>query len=112
MKKAGCGEIRVLVGGHLREELGVAQGELMLQLQGPISVTGLLERLGLAQNRAKLILVNGKGSTPETVLRPGDRVAVFPPELSFNTFVSLSFRKERVEATEAFAREKKGKSHA
>lgn len=101
-----------MVGGHLREELGVAQGELMLEVKGPLSVTGLLERLGLAQNRAKMILVNGKGSTPETVLRPGDRVAIFPPELSFNTFVSLSFRKERVLAREASRGEKKGASDA
>lgn len=102
------GEIRVLVGGHLREELGLLQGELMMEVRGPLSVTGLLEKLGLAQDRAKLILVNGKGSTPETVVRPGDRVAVFPPELSFNTFVSLSFRKERVEARRVFDLEKKG----
>jgi molybdopterin converting factor small subunit len=112
MKQDGSGSIRVLVGGHLREELGVAQGELMLEVKGPLSVTGLLERLGLAQSRAKLILVNGKGSTPETVLGPGDRVAIFPPELSFNTFVSLSFRKERVLAREASRGEKKGASDA
>lgn len=97
-----------MVGGHLREEIGVPQGELMLEVMGPISVTGLLERLGLGQHRAKLILVNGKGSTPETVLEPGDRVAIFPPELSFNTFVSLSFRKERVLARETSKPEKKG----
>lgn len=112
MKENGCGEIRVLVGGHLREELGLAQGEMMMELQGLMSVTQLLERLGLAQERAKLILVNGKGSTPETVLRPGDRVALFPPELSFNTFVSLSFRKERVEARRASSRGKKGGADA
>lgn len=112
MKKNGCGEIRVLVGGHLREELGLQKGEMVLEVQGPISVRALLERLGLGQNRAKLILVNGRGSTTDTVLMPGDRVAVFPPELSFNTFVSLSFRKERVEARRASIREKKGEADA
>lgn len=112
MKQDGSGNIMILVGGHLREELGVPQGEMVLEVMGPISVEGLLERLGLGQNRAKLILVNGKGSTPETVVEPGDRVAIFPPELSFNTFVSLSFRKERVLAREASRREKKGASDA
>lgn len=108
MKQSGCGEIRVLVGGHLREELNVPQGELVVKTHSSISVIQLLERLGLAQERAKLILVNGMGATGQTVLNPGDRVAVFPPELSFNTFVSLSFRKERVGARTALSGQKKG----
>ena len=98
MNGAQVSGIRVLVGGHLREELGLEGGEVVVQGLGASSVMGLLERLGLAQDRVKLILVNGRGATLETPLGPGDRVAVFPPELSFNTFVSLSFRTERVRA--------------
>ncbi len=97
-KEEGKEGIRILVGGHLREELGLGEGEIVLETQGQMTVAELLERLGLAQERAKLVMVNGKGGSASTALNPGDRVAIFPPELSFNTFVSLCFRKERVEA--------------
>jgi len=44
-----------------------------------------------------MIMVNGRGATLDTPIAEGNRVALFPPELSFNTFVSLGFRKESVE---------------
>lgn len=101
-------ELTVLLGGHLREEMGRGGGEIQVQMPDPPTLEGLLELLGLAHQRAKLILVNGRGATAATVLRPGDRVAIFPPELSFNTFVSLSFRKECVAARIQSASEKGG----
>ena len=42
-------------------------------------------------------VVFGSDATLDTEIGEGNRVALFPPELSFNTFVSLSFRKESVE---------------
>jgi hypothetical protein len=51
----------------------------------------------LSLDRIKMIMVNGRGGTLETPIQEGDRVALFPPELAFNTFVSLGFRKESVE---------------
>jgi hypothetical protein len=60
-------------------------------------VVDIIAQLELPPERVKLILVNGLGATLETSLQDGDRVGLFPPELSFNTFVSLSFRKEVVE---------------
>jgi hypothetical protein len=47
-----------------------------------------------------MIMVNGRGATLYKEISEGDRVALFPPELAFNTFVSLGFRKESVEARE------------
>jgi hypothetical protein len=55
----------------------------------------LMSHLGLVPRRVCFILVNGCGADPATPLRDGDRVAFFPPELSFNTFVSISFRRGR-----------------
>lgn len=55
----------------------------------------LLERLALPPSRVRMILINGRGCTLSCPIGEGDRVALFPPELSFNTFVSLNFRKER-----------------
>lgn len=88
--------VTVLLGGHLRDEVGSGSGQLEVPLPEPPTVRGLLETMGLRPERVKLILLNGKGATLLSPLVGGDRIGLFPPELSFNTFVSLSFREERV----------------
>ena len=89
--------ITVLLGGALRHEGGGGRQEFIVQLPWGSSVEDLLSRLDLPLDRVKMILVNGRGASLETGVGEGDRVGLFPPELSFNTFVSLSFRKEFVE---------------
>jgi molybdopterin converting factor small subunit len=89
--------IIVLLGGNLRKEAGKGRQEFELELTSGSQVEDLLTRLGLPDDRIKMIMVNGRGATLETPIADGNRVALFPPELSFNTFVSLSFRKESVE---------------
>ena len=89
--------ITVLLGGSLRNEGGGGQQEFDLELPIASRVEDVLTRLGLPLHRVKMIMLNGRGATLETLIQPEDRVALFPPELSFNTFVSLSFRKESVE---------------
>jgi hypothetical protein len=41
-----------------------------------------------------MILVNGKGVGFDSVLNDGDRIALFPPEMAFNMYVALSFRRD------------------
>jgi len=89
--------IIVLLGGNLRKEAGEGRQEFELELTSGSQVEDLLTRLGLPDDRIKMIMVNGRGATLNTPIADGNRVALFPPELSFNTFVSLSFRKESVE---------------
>jgi molybdopterin converting factor small subunit len=89
--------ITVLLGGNLRNEAGERCQEFELELRPGSQVEDLLPRLGLPQDRIKMIMVNGRGATLYTEISEGDRVALFPPELAFNTFVSLGFRKESVE---------------
>ena len=89
--------IIVLLGGNLRNEAGEGSQEFELKLLPGSQVEDLLPRLGLPQDRIKMIMVNGRGATLHTEISKGDRVALFPPELAFNTFVSLGFRKESVE---------------
>ena len=89
--------ITVLLGGNLRNEAGEGSQEFQLELRPGSLVEDLLPRLGLPQDRIKMIMVNGRGATLYTEVSEGDRVALFPPELAFNTFVSLGFRKESVE---------------
>jgi precorrin-6B methylase 1 len=68
-----------------------------MELPAPSQVEDLVTRLRLPLDRVKMILLNGRGATLTSPIKAGDRVALFPPELSFNTFVSLGFRKESVE---------------
>lgn len=67
-----------------------------MELPSGACVQDLIERLGLPLSRVRMILINGRGCTLSSPVGEGDRVALFPPELSFNTFISLNFRKERV----------------
>lgn len=89
--------ITVLLGGHLRNEGGSGQQVFDMELPLGSRVEDLIPRLDLPLNRIKMIMVNGRGGTLQTSINEGDRVALFPPELAFNTFVSLGFRKESVE---------------
>jgi molybdopterin converting factor small subunit len=89
--------VTLLLGGPLRNEAGEKRQQFEVELQPGSQVEDLLSRLGLPQDRIKMIMVNGRGSTLYTEISEGDRVALFPPELAFNTFVSLGFRKESVE---------------
>ena len=89
--------VTVLLGGPLRNEAGEKRQQFEVELRPGSQVEDLLPRLGLLQDRIKMIMVNGRGATLYTEISEGDRVALFPPELAFNTFVSLGFRKESVE---------------
>ena len=89
--------VTVLLGGALRHAGREGRQEFDMQLDLGSRVEDLATRLGLPLNRVKMIMVNGRGATLNTAISEGDRVALFPPELAFNTFVSLGFRKESVE---------------
>ena len=89
--------VTVLLGGSLRHEGGTGQQQFDMELPAESQVKDVMRQLRLPANRAKMIMVNGRGATLDTKISEGDRVALFPPELSFNTFVSLGFRKESVE---------------
>ena len=89
--------VTVLLGGSLRHEAGGGKQEFIVDLAPGSRVKDLLMLLDLPADRVKMIMVNGRGSTLDTPIGEGNRVALFPPELSFNTFVSLGFRKESVE---------------
>jgi molybdopterin synthase sulfur carrier subunit len=89
--------ITVLLGGPLRNETEKKLQQFEIELPPGSRVEDLVVQLGLPLDRVKMIMVNGRGATLTSPIREGDRVALFPPELAFNTFVSLGFRKESVE---------------
>jgi molybdopterin converting factor small subunit len=88
--------VTVLLGGHLRNEAIKGTQERTVELPENSLVSDLVDALGLPHQRLKMIMVNHRGATLKRQLHDGDRVGLFPPELSYNTFVSLSFRQERV----------------
>jgi molybdopterin converting factor small subunit len=92
--------VTVLLGGNLRNEATKGPQERTLELHEASQVSDLVDALGLPPQRLKMIMVNHRGATLRKKLHDGDRVAFFPPELSYNTFVSLSFRQERVASCE------------
>jgi molybdopterin converting factor small subunit len=92
--------VTILLGGPLRNEVEEKRQQFEVEIRLGFQVEDLLPRLGLPHDRIKMIMVNGRGATLYTEISEGDRVALFPPELAFNTFVSLGFRKESVEARE------------
>ena len=50
-----------------------------MEVSNGISVREVLEQLGIGPEETKLILVNGIHVKPESPLKDGDRLAVFPP---------------------------------
>jgi molybdopterin converting factor small subunit len=91
-------QLTLVLGGQLRHEASDGSVERSVDVAQGATVGDVMQLMGLGADRVKLALVNGRGATSDTRLQDGDRVALFPPELSFNTFVSLSFRQERVAA--------------
>ena len=69
-------------------------GLLYLQVDPPATVGELIRTLGLSPDQVRMIMVNGRGDGSDRVLRDGDRVALFPPEVAFNMYVALSFRRD------------------
>jgi len=90
--------ITVLLGGHLSTEAVEGPQERVLEVPPNSRVEDLFSALGLPLQRIGMILLNGKGATPDHELQDGDRVGLFPPELRYNTFVSMYFRPEHIRA--------------
>ena len=89
--------VTVLLGGHLRTEAKKGPQQRSVELPEGAAVSDLCLAVGLLEERVKMVLVNGRGSPMGTLLSDGDRIGLFPPELAYNTFVSVSYRKETAE---------------
>jgi sulfur carrier protein ThiS len=91
-------EITVILGGALRKEAIDGPQQRVVTMPDGSTVGDLIKELRLAPERVKIIILNGKGAHDESALFHGDRIGLFPPELAYNTFVAVSFRKDRVES--------------
>ncbi len=62
---------------HLPE--GAEGRSLSLEADENTCVRDVMKRLDIPENSVKLIFVNGVHAQPETSLKDGDRVGLFPP---------------------------------
>ncbi len=58
------------------------------------TVREVIRELGIPREKVRMILLNGKGADSNSALFNGDRVALFPPEMAFNMYVAISFRRD------------------
>ena len=82
--------VTILLGASLRRLHPESRtGEIQVEVSAPLSVTELLGLANIPTDRARVLLLNHKKAYLDSVVRPGDRLAVFPPELAFNMYVAL-----------------------
>ena len=73
--------VEVLLYGSLRRETRVrTDGPVFLELQGPMPVRGALVTMGIPYRHVQLVMVNHQAASVDSVVRPGDRLALFPRE--------------------------------
>jgi sulfur carrier protein ThiS len=58
------------------------------------TVREVIRELGIPPEKVRMILLNGRGVDSESILSNGDRLALFPPEMAFNMYVAISFRRD------------------
>jgi molybdopterin converting factor small subunit len=67
-------------------------GTLDIAEGSPIS--NIIAALDIPPERVKMIMKNGIVASREDTTAPGDRVALFPPELAFNLYVAMNYRED------------------
>lgn len=75
-------EVRVFFG--LTAWLGGAGRAELDPHIGPASAASVAEELGLPLDEVGLVMVNGRCSSLESAVSPGDRVAYFPPYVPYH----------------------------
>jgi sulfur carrier protein ThiS len=69
-------------------------GLFTLETAEKATVREVIRELGIPPEKVRMILLNGRGVDSESILSNGDRVALFPPEMAFNMYVAISFRRD------------------
>ena len=69
-------------------------GLFPLEISEKTTVREVIRELGIPPEKVRMILLNGRGADSESILSSGDRVALFPPEMAFNMYVAISFRRD------------------
>ena len=73
--------IEVVLLGSLRNGAGEAPGNSkLLELQAPTRLPDVLKLLSIPPDKVQVAMVNHRAVPPDCLVRPGDRVALFPKE--------------------------------
>ena len=76
--------IEVVLLGSLGKGRGEAPGNSkLLELQAPTPLPEVLKRLSIPPDQVQLAMVNHRAAAPDCLVRPGDRIALFPKEYPF-----------------------------
>ena len=83
----------VILYGSLRTEAGENRDSLAcLELEKPVPLQELLQRLAIRPERVQLVMVNHRAVSPDHLIHPGDRIALFPKEYAiFADWKNLRF---------------------
>jgi molybdopterin synthase sulfur carrier subunit len=69
-------------------------GLFPLETSENTNIREVIRELGIPPEKVRMILLNGRGVDSESILSNGDRIALFPPEMAFNMYVAISFRRD------------------
>jgi hypothetical protein len=69
-----------LFGSLNGESSGIHAIPIQCDIGQPVPLPGLLDRLQIQPHRVQLIMVNHRAVSPDHLIAPGDRVALFPRE--------------------------------
>ena len=53
---------------------------LEANIETPLPLLSVIEKVGVPQDLVQLVMVNNHSVSQETIIHPGDRVALFPKE--------------------------------
>ncbi|PLX40698.1 MAG: hypothetical protein C0608_08070 [Deltaproteobacteria bacterium] len=82
--------LRLILGGKLTTyHPDAKRGAVEVDLETPTRVDSLLKGLGIPVKEARVLMLNHKKAFLNSIVRPGDRLGIFPPELAFNLYVAL-----------------------
>ena len=69
-------------------------GLFSLEMVEKATLREVIRELGIPPEKVRMILLNGRGVDSDSILSNGDRIAFFPPEMAFNMYVAISFRRD------------------
>jgi hypothetical protein len=70
----------VLLGSLVKRFQEVSGHSKLLELQGPVPLPEVLKLLSIPPDKVQLAMVNHRAVAPDCLIRPGDRVTLFPKE--------------------------------
>ena len=91
--------IKVIAGTSLRPLVeGLKDGRIELDLREGTTLSGLFERLNLAPELVRSVLINRSPVKTDVVLKEGDRVGLFPADCNAINEISFYFHQPLREA--------------